>query len=162
MPDSTPAEQDFLVLREQSGAALLATMSAKGEPCASYAPLVWVDNCCFLFLSDLADHTVNLRANPGLGLLLLQSEQATANAFARQRISLRGSAEIISRENPLFSTVLPEFHRRFGEVVSMIEPLGDFHLFRIRLQSGQFVRGFGQAYRLSGENLDELEHIRPA
>jgi len=43
--------------------------------------------------------------------------------------------------------------------MTIIEPLPDFSLFRVCLQAGRFVRGFGQAYDLSGEDLDELVHI---
>jgi hypothetical protein len=56
---------------------------------------------------------------------------------------------------------LAEFHHRFGKVMAMIEPLADFHLFRLQLQTGRFVRGFGQAYDLSGEHLQDLQHIGP-
>ena len=161
MADTSSAEQDFQALRDQANGALLATIAPSGAPCASYAPMIWRDGSCYFFLSELAAHTTNLRANPNASLLLLEPEQDAANAFARQRISLEGQADVVERGASLFAEVLSEFHRRFGEVMSVIEPLPDFHLFRIRIVSGQFVRGFGQAYRLAGEKLDRLKHIRP-
>ena len=161
MTDADDAEQDFVSLRDHCHAALLATISAEGDPSASYAPILWIDRYCYLFLSDLASHSANLRANPRLSLMLLQPESEVTNAFARQRITLQGVVEVIGREQPEFEQVIAAFHQRFGQVMSVIEPLADFHLFRVELQSGQFVRGFGQAFRLSGERLDRLEHIRP-
>jgi hypothetical protein len=161
LSDLSSAQQDFLALREQSSGALLATLSTDGKPCASYAPILWIDSYCYLFLSELASHTQNLRANPSISLMLVEPEAQAANAFARQRITLQGEADIISRDSSQFARLLSEFHRRFGGVMSIIEPLPDFHLFRIGLVSGLFVRGFGQAYRLSGEALDELTHIGP-
>jgi putative heme iron utilization protein len=161
LSDLASARQDFLALRSHSSSALLATLSPGGKPNASYAPMLWLDDYCYLFLSELANHTGNLKADPSISLMLIEPEQQAANAFARQRITLQGAASVIARDEPLFAQVLSEFHRRFGGVMSVIEPLPDFHLFRIRLDSGHFIRGFGQAFRLSGEHLDELTHIRP-
>jgi putative heme iron utilization protein len=159
LPDSSSARRDFLALRDQASSALLATLSADGYPSASYAPLAWLDNRCYLFLSELASHTRNLRHCPSLSLLLIEAEAQAANPFARQRITLQGDARVIAREMPEFERVLTEFHRRFGKIMAIIEPLPDFHLFRLELRAGRFVRGFGQAYELRGERLDELIHI---
>ena len=153
------ARRDFLALREHCNGALLATLDDNQLPCASYAPLVWVDDHYYLFLSDLAGHTRNLKCCPSLSLMLIEAEDQAANAFMRQRITLQGLAESISRDDSSFAGVLAEFHHRFGKVMAMIEPLADFHLFRLQLHTGRFVRGFGQAYDLAGENLQHLQHI---
>jgi hypothetical protein len=58
--------------------------------------------------------------------------------------------------------VIQEFHQRFGEVMKLIEPLPDFHLFRIKVESGRFIRGFGQAYELAGDRLDQIIQIDPS
>jgi hypothetical protein len=91
--------------------------------------------------------------------MLIAAEDQAANAFTRQRITLQGTADLLERDDFSFSQVLAEFHRRFGKVMTMIEPLADFHLFRLQLHSGRFVRGFGQAYELAGEQLQQLRHI---
>ena len=54
-----------------------------------------------------------------------------------------------------------EFHRSFGKVMELLEPLPDFRLFRVRIGGGSFVRGFGQAFQIVGADLDELEHVDP-
>ena len=159
--DLDSAQREFLALRDSSSAALLATLADAQMPCASYAPLVWVDDCCFLYLSDLASHTRNLKRCPAISFLLMEDEDRVANAFARRRITFAAIAVIVEREDPLFAQVLAEFRHRFGKVMDMIEPLPDFHLFRLQLQAGRFVRGFGQAYELSGDHLDVLTHIGP-
>ncbi len=153
------ARRDFIALREHCNGALLATLDDNQLPCASYAPLVWVDDHYYLFLSDLAGHTRNLKCCPSLSLMLIEAEDQAANAFMRQRITLQGKAESISRDDSSFARVLAEFHHHFGKVMAMIEPLADFHLFRLQLQTGRFVRGFGQAYDLSGEHLQDLRHV---
>jgi putative heme iron utilization protein len=154
--------QEYLALRERCQGALLATLEADQTPSASYAPLVWLNGQSYLFLSDLAGHTRNLKSCPSLGLMLIEGEDASANAFARRRITLQGEARMVERGDPSFAPVLAEFHRRFGQVMAVLESLPDFHLFRLQLQRGRYIRGFGQAFELSGEGLTQLVHINPA
>jgi len=157
--DLSSAQRDFLALRDQAGNALLATITDDQTPVASYAPLAWLDGHCYLFLSELASHTRNLKRCSSISLMLIEAESDAVKSFARRRITLNGSVLVIARDDPLFDRVLVEFHRRFGKVMTIIEPLPDFSLFRVCLQAGRFVRSFGQAYDLSGEHLDELVHI---
>jgi len=159
--DLSSAQREYLALRNQAGNALLATIADDQTPAASYAPLAWLDGYCYLFLSELAMHTRNLKRCSSISLMLIEAEADAANPFARRRITMNGSVIVIARDDPLFDPVLAEFHRRFGKIMRVIEPLPDFSLFRVCLQAGRFVRGFGQAYDLSGERLDELVHIDP-
>ena len=155
------AQREFLALRDSSKAGLLATLTNDQMPFASYAPLVWVGDYCYLYLSELAGHTRNLKRCPSISILLMEDEDRVANAFARRRITFTAAVVVVEREDPLFAQVLAEFHHCFGKVMKMIEALPDFHLFRLQLQAGRFVRGFGQAYDLSGDHLDRLTHIGP-
>jgi len=155
------ARREYRALRDSSKAALLATLAQEQMPCASYAPLVWVDDSCYVYLSDLASHTRNLKRCPSLSLLLMEDEDRVANAFARRRITFEATVVIVEREDPLFARVLAEFRHCFGKVMDMIEPLPDFHLFRLQLKAGRFVRGFGQAYELTGDHLNDLTHVGP-
>ncbi len=159
MDELDDARREYLALREHSRGALLATIAEETMPSASYAPLVWVDGRCYLFLSDLAGHTGNLKRCPSISLMLIEDEDQASNAFARRRITLQGSVSIIKRDDAAFHPVMTEFHHCFGKVMSIIEPLSDFHLFQLQFESGRFVRGFGQAYELSGESLQHLTHI---
>jgi putative heme iron utilization protein len=159
--DLSSERREYLALRERCHGAMLATLEGDGTPAASYAPMVWLDGEAYLFLSDLAGHTRNLRRCSSLGVLLIEGENSSANAFARRRITLQGEARLVEREDPSFAPVLAEFHRRFGQVMTVLESLPDFYLFRLQLQRGRYIRGFGQAYELSGERLTQLVHINP-
>lgn len=162
MSDTDSARQDYLALRDRVNSAQLATLGCDATPEASYAPCVWRDGHCFVFLSELASHTQNIKLNPSISLLLIEAEAAAGNAFARKRISLFGSAEIVARTDDTYKTVINDFYHSFGDVMKLIEPLADFHLFRIIVQRGRFIRGFGQAYELTGDRLEQLIHINPA
>lgn len=93
--------------------------------------------------------------------MLLLECGTTANPFARRRIALSGRAERIEREAKLRAEILGRFRERFGKVMEMLEPLPDFHLFRIVPQRGRYIRGFGQAYELTGAGVDEPRHVGP-
>jgi putative heme iron utilization protein len=159
LTDISSARREFLALRDRADGALLATLSRDNTPAASYAPLVWLDDHCYLFLSELASHTRNLRHCPAISLMLIEPETESSNAFARRRITFQGDAQAIAREAPEFERALARYHDRFGKIMTIIEPLPDFQLFRVSLREGRFVLGFGQAYALSGQQLDELSHI---
>jgi putative heme iron utilization protein len=159
--DSDNARQEFLALRDGATSAHLATLAEDSIPEASYAPLAWFEGNCYLFLSLLASHTGNLTRDPKISLMLIETETAVGNSFARRRINYQGKVEVIDRGDALFDLVLGEFHLRFGKVMEIIEPLPDFLLFRVELRAGRFIRGFGQAYQLVGENLGQLQHVDP-
>ena len=161
MADSNDAREDYLALRDSVLSLQLATVTADDKPEASYAPCVWVENNFYLFLSRLSSHTANLEQNPAISLLLIEDAAAVSNYFARKRASLHGTARAVAREDKTFATIMQAFHRRFGKVMEIIEPLPDFHLFRVEAESGSFVRGFGQAYELSGAGLDQLTPVDP-
>jgi hypothetical protein len=162
LSDTDSARRDYLALRNQVNSVQLATLTRDATPEASYAPCVWFEGDCFVFLSELASHTQNLKRNPSISLLLIEAEAAAGNAFARKRISLFGSAQIVARSEDIYQTVIRDFYHRFGEVMKLIEPLADFYLFRIIVQRGRFIRGFGQAYELAGDGLEQLMRIDPA
>ena len=161
MTELDDAYTDFRALLDAAEGAHLATRGKTGGPQASYAPCVWHDGDCYLFLSALSGHTGNLMRDPRIGLMLLEDADSAPNPFARKRVSLRGKAATVAREERLYDDVLAEFRRRFGEIMQLLESLPDFTLFRIELEAGSFVRGFGQAYLLEGPKLDRLRHIDP-
>lgn len=161
MTDSDNAREDYLALRETSTSVQLATLTKDQAPEASYAPCVWVEGDCYLFLSGLSSHSVNLLHNPKVSLLLIDGADGSSNAFARKRASLHGSARVINRDDEVFAGVMLLFHQRFGKVMQLIEPLPDFRLFHLKPEAGRFIRGFGQAWELQGTRLEELVAVDP-
>lgn len=162
MNDINDAREAYLALRESTTSVQLATLGANHSPEASYAPCVWSEGDCYLYLSGLSSHCGNLLKNPQISLLLLDDATSTVNPFARVRASLQGSVQVIDREGSEFASLMRIFHRRFGKVMELIEPLPDFILFQVRVNSGSFIRGFGQAYALTGAGLDQLQVVDPS
>ncbi len=139
---------------------LMSTVSAEGVPNASYSPFVRTeDDCFYVYVSALSRHTSNLEATGLVSLLFVEDERDAKRLFARRRLSFDCRAELIARESARWHEAMEVFSRKFGEVVDLIQPLRDFKLFRITPETGIYVKGFGRAYRISGGNLDNFEHI---
>jgi putative heme iron utilization protein len=47
----------------------------------------------------------------------------------------------ISRHEEIYTTQLTALQDKFGEVVSLLRPLSDFHLFALSPESGRYVAG---------------------
>lgn len=139
---------------------LMSTVSAEGIPDASYTPFVRMeDDSFYVYVSGLSRHTVNLEAIGLVSILFVEDERDAKQLFARRRLSFDCRAELIARDSARWQDAIKVFSRKFGEVVDLIQPLRDFKLFRITPETGMYVKGFGRAYRISGGNLDNFEHI---
>ncbi len=139
----------------------LATVSADGQPEASYAPFVADHGCYYVYLSDLARHSANLRETARASVLLIESEEQAKHPFARERLTLRCEVGECPRDTGRFDAVLDLFEQRFGKFVQMVRPLGDFRLFELRPVAGSYVAGFARAYVLDGEDLANIRHRGP-
>jgi uncharacterized protein (DUF924 family) len=155
--------QETLSFRDSFDWVVFATAGTAGRPLASYAPCIPDDAGGFyVFLSSLAAHTRQLVGAGAVSLLFLENREAAANPFARRRLTYDGAAIPVPRDAPQWAAVLDRFAERFGSVMDALRRLGDFQLFRIVPRSATYVRGFGQAYRLEGPTLRNIQHLAPA
>lgn len=139
----------------------MSTVSREGVPDASYAPFIrGRDHCFYVNLSRLARHTANIEAKRRVSILLIEDERESNQLFARKRLSFDCDATIVPRDSALWNELMDEFAGAFGEVIELIRPLRDFTLFRLQPRGGTYIRGFGQAYRVSSAAPNEFEHIR--
>ncbi|WP_234264299.1 HugZ family pyridoxamine 5'-phosphate oxidase [Hydrogenophaga sp. NFH-34] len=136
----------------------LGTAAADGQPEASYAPYVADGGSYWVYLSDLARHSANLRANGRASVLFIEPEASAKHLFARERLTLACVAAECARGADRFEVVMDLFDRRFGKFMQVIRPLQDFRLFELRPQSGSYVAGFARAYALDGADLGAVRH----
>lgn len=123
------------------GHAALAT-SLDGRPYASLVAVACdLDASPLLLLSDLAQHTRNLLAEPRVSLLF-EDAAGCADPLAGPRLTLLGRAER--------GDAAPGHHRlaaRFAArhpASAQYAGFGDFHLYRIAIERGHLVAGFGR------------------
>ncbi len=155
-------EQAVVKLQEHCGSLMMATLSDDGSPHCSYTPFCLDNNNYLILISELALHTRNLMARPVLDIMLIQDESDANQLFARNRLTLSCDAIEISAEDPDYVRLLDQFQERHGKTVELLRQLPDFHLLRLTPREGRFVMGFGQAYELKGDNLDQFELSRSA
>jgi heme iron utilization protein len=138
---------------------LLSTASANGVPDLSYAPFVRDHAGVFyIYVSEMASHTANLQNNPQASILFIRPESESRNLFARERAVLSCSLNEISRDSQIYTERIEAMLDKFGEVVSVLRSLPDFHLFALRPETGRYIVGFGRAFTIN-VNDGSLCHI---
>ena len=136
-------------LLEQERHGVLATFSARhdGWPFASATPYaLTVDREPLLLLSELAEHTRNLRTDPRASLLV-QDSSAADDPPNGARVTLLGTLQLQDDEES--RKRYAERHPRGAELLQ----LGDFHVWRLQVLEGRYIGGFGDARWLQGEHL---------
>ncbi|MCW9053284.1 MAG: pyridoxamine 5'-phosphate oxidase family protein [Motiliproteus sp.] len=153
--------EDARRLQQDQQSLLLATVTATGQPESSYAPYFRdAQGDFYIFVSELATHTGNLIAHPQCSILFIRNEAETRNIFARERLSFECIAVDTPRENKLYGEVLDQMTEQFGEMIKLLRGLPDFHLIKLKPESGRYVVGFGKAYDVDPRT-GALSHIDP-
>ena len=151
-PDLQKFAADYRALIASLRTLQLATIGAEGEAEISYAPFLEFENAFYVYVSTLASHTGNMLRSKQAAVMFIQPEAEAVNLFARQRLVFNCRVEEISRENELYSRLLDALRDRFGEVVGILRSLPDFHLLALTPRQGQYVAGFGKAFKIDPGN----------
>jgi len=136
---------------------VLGTLDENGLPFGSYAPFVHYEHKFYIFISNVAKHAKNLQTTPKASLLFIEDESKTEQIFARKRISLQCSSVMISRDDAKFNEVMEIFKSKFSEgMVGMLIGMADFNLYELSTDYGEATFGFGEAYNIGGEYMEDL------
>ena len=133
-------------LMRGAGHGALATLFA-GRPYASLVALACdIDRSPLLLLSDLAQHTKNLLADTRVSLLV-EDAPRLAEPLAGARLTLLGRAERYDepRAKARFAARHPESAAYGG--------FADFRLYRVVVERGHLVAGFGRIAWLEADEL---------
>lgn len=147
-------------LLSQQQTLLIASRNQVGNADISYAPYLYADFKFYIFVSDLAKHSQNLRSHPHASIMLIEPETQATNPFARQRLSFDCQVQEISPANPAFTKLLDAMAAKFGEIVSVLRQLPDFHLLALSPMQGQFIAGFGKAFAVDAEGRVQLPTLQ--
>jgi heme iron utilization protein len=127
---------------------VLSTHSADvaGYPFGSVAPYVLDhDGEPTLLISEIAQHTRNIKQNPKVSLIVFDQEADDPQAGGR--LTWVGDAEPIT---PSDGATRLRYLRHFPAAQSYFET-HDFSFYRIRLRRARFIGGFGQIYWIEPE-----------
>jgi putative heme iron utilization protein len=157
MPSFDTVLNAYQSLTETVSSVMLSTVNSDGAPHASYAPYIMDDAYrLYIFTSGLSAHTQNLLKRQQASVLIIEDEASCQQVFARQRITYDCQAEVIERHSAPWEDRANAFEQRFGEIIQMLRPLGDFQIFRLTPYAGRFIMGFGAAYEVNSADLSQL------
>lgn len=151
-----PEIQEF---REHCQSLQLATLNGQ-HPHASYAPFAYTEVGYFILVSDIAQHGQNLKTAKSVSFMMLEDESAAKSIFARRRLSYEGQANCIDKNSELGVQALKALGARFGEMITNLSQLNDFNLYQLKPIKGRYVKGFGKAFELSGDELMEFTNLQ--
>lgn len=136
---------------------VLGTQGSNGYPFSSYAPFYYDGEQVYIFISNIATHAKNIQATPWASAFFIEDENRCKNIFARKRISLQCNVTSISREEETFGAIMAHFQSKFDtEMITMLMGMKDFNLYALKPIYGEATFGFGEAYNIGGEKMNEL------
>jgi putative heme iron utilization protein len=106
----------------------------------------------YVHVSRLAWHTQDMLQDPRVALSIGETDDGRADPFTLMRVSIRGDASQLSRENPALKA---KWLARFPEQAINFE-LADFSFWQIVQRDARFVAGFGRIHNLSASDLASL------
>jgi putative heme iron utilization protein len=122
------------VIVAQGKFATLSTLSKDGHPFGSLVAYAGLEPV--LLLSELAEHTHNLRADPRASLLV--TEAAEGDPLAHGRVTLVGRCAEVAR-----AEVEADYLAMHPSAVRFLE-LKDFRFWRLDVESARYIGGFGK------------------
>lgn len=136
---------------------VIASLLEDHHPFSSYAPFIFYKERFYIYVSDIATHAKNIQRDSRISLFFIEDEKESSNIFARKRMSLQALAQEIERNSELFESVMQTFNEKFdASMVSMLKGMLDFRLYSCEVIAGEATFGFGEAYSIGGENMQQL------
>lgn len=147
-------------LVENMKTIILSTKCNDGKLNASYAPSA-VDSKGFyyVYISRLSKHANNLINNSKLSIMIIEDESKSKNLFARKRLTMNCSSNEIIRDSEQWIDKISLLENKFGEAITYLKKLTDFHLFQIEPSNGLLVYDFARAFNFKGIKLDKVVHL---
>lgn len=152
-----PEDQDLLrdLLFGQHLLALGVVVD--GEPAVGLLPYAVAADATALFVqaSRLARHSKGLESGGRWSAVIHEPDSAGQDPLQVPRLVLEGSVERLSGDSPEFKPAARAFLTRFPSAAQTLS-LGDFALYRLELESGRLIIGFGRAVNLSRSHFAAL------
>jgi putative heme iron utilization protein len=134
----------------------LGTLGNNGYPFSSYAPFYYDGEMIYVFISNIATHAQNVQTSPKASAFFIEDESITENMFKRKRISIQCDVHRIERETSQFEDIMPQFINKQGSTLQMLIGMADFNLYALKPIYGEATFGFGEAYNIGGEKMNQL------
>ena len=148
------------LLLENVNTAILSTVDENGEPNASYVPIgIDSENNMYIYISDLSKHTNNIISTNKVSVMLIEDESKSSNVFARKRLTINVKSILIDRGTVDWYEKITYLDVRFSDSMKFLKEMSDFHLIQLVPEDALLVYGFGKAFRLTGNKLENFVHL---
>lgn len=153
------SEQTLARIIRETRIAALGTLH-DGEPNLAMVAYIFADDfsAFYIHVSKLGKHTRDMENDPGVSLLIAETDDLRADPQTLARVSLQGIAELLPRDASDYFQTKHRYLKRFPEAEPMFS-LGDFNLWKITPKSGRFVAGFGRAFNLVPDALKRVSSL---
>ncbi len=146
-------------LRDSRKTLVMATLDQDANPNVSYAPFALQEDGYYVLVSEIARHGQNLQQCKRISIMLIEDEGETRQIYARQRLTFDAQANEVPRDSLDWQRGIDALRTRQGDIIDNLSQLGDFHLFRLIPDKGLYVKGFGKAFTVSGDDLIDFVHL---
>lgn len=152
MSEETPGETVARLLAE-AGEGALGTRLAGDPGGAPYVSLVLLGRDSLpgplLLLSELADHSKNLKADPSASLLL-RDPSGKGDPLAQARVTLQGKVKRLPESG---REAAKEAFLSCHPSAALYVDFGDFAFHRLEIEKAHLVAGFGRIHWLEAGEL---------
>ena len=151
---------EYFVFMKEAKNVYISSVDENTKPEISYSPCV-VDNekNVYILVSDLSKRTLSLVQGHNVSLMFIEPEDQCEEMYARIRLIFECSSKQIERKTEKWNQQIPVFFDKFGDIINILESLSDFKMFCFSPVSGSYVKGFGKAYTIEGDGLDQISHV---
>tara|TARA_B100001027_G_scaffold9752_1_gene6101 strand:+ start:281 stop:1012 length:732 start_codon:yes stop_codon:yes gene_type:complete len=144
-------EKEAVAFYRSDKIAVLSTISKKyeGYPFGSFVTYVsgW-DRTTFLYLSDLADHTKNLKKDHKSCITIFKKNES-GDVQNSARLTLIGDLKKVP--DKIYESCKDRFHNFFPES-KVYEQMHDFNFYQISVTQARWIGGFGKISWLDPKN----------
>jgi putative heme iron utilization protein len=151
--------EDRALLKSLLGEERLLTLglAVDGEPVVGLLPFAVAEDFSAVYIqaSQLARHARGLTAGARFGAVVHRPDRPEADPLQVPRVILEGVVDPLGGDHPHREAGTRAFVRRFPKA-AMTLALPDFSLYRLEIQGGRVVAGFGNAQSLSSGDFRDL------
>jgi putative heme iron utilization protein len=106
--------------------------------------------------SNLARHTAGLENDAPFSFLVHSPESQGIDPQQLARVSLNGTVTRLEKNTDAYADGATRYQEKYpGSQITF--GMGDFNLYRLEVQSGRFVAGFGKIYNLFPPTLKTIQ-----
>lgn len=150
--------EDLAVLRALLNRRQLAiAVLIDAEPAIGLLPFVAAPDFASLIVraSGLARHTKGLYDGAPFDALIQMNDDPEHDALQLVRVTLRGHVAVLDPEAAATQALIDRYVAAFPSAAQTLD-LGDFDTYRLGIEAGRLITGFGGAINLSRDSLAAL------